>query len=392
MSRVYLVVTPFFPEPGDFHGPYVLDQVKAIARTGEYRVVVIKPFPVWKKAEDYEIDGEKVYRCPSWTMPSNVWPNRLSDLLSANALLRKLRSIGIQIKDVAVCHAHVASLGFYSLAIKRRNPQCLSAVQHHGFDVFGLTDGIFAGKKWHDRLCIRRGRRICNAVDLNIGVSKKTLDYVKSYPGVSLKKEYVLYNGVDTSKFYPPAVASKNARFTIGCIGNFWPIKDQMTLIRAVERIVNSGHNDIFVRFIGTGVTRSDCEQYVKDHSLVDYVSFENEVMHNQLLSFYQSLDLFVLPSYWEAFGCVYTEAYACGVPFIAVKGQGIAEIIPDDEQEMWLISKGDDEYLAVLIMNYMRSRHSQSLLMPASIDHLINNYLSFVIMIDRDNYKQYLS
>ncbi len=370
------MVTPFFPEPGDFHGPYVLDQVKAIARTGDYRVVVIKPFPFWKKAVDYEIDGVKVYRCPSWALPSNVWPNWLSDILSANALLRKLRSIGVQIKDIAVCHAHVASLGFYSLAIKRKNPQCLSSVQHHGFDVFGLTDGFFAGKKWHDRLCIRRGRQICNSVDLNIGVSKKTLDYVKSYPGVSLKKEYVLYNGVDTSKFYPPAVASKNARFTIGCIGNFWPIKDQMTLIRAVEHIVNSGIKDILVRFIGTGVTRSDCEQYVRDHSLTEYISFENEVMHDQLLSFYQALDLFVLPSYWEAFGCVYTEAYACGVPFIAVKGQGISEIVPEEDHDSWLIERGDADSLSNLIENCMTNHPKQKLSEEIDIDKTIKKMM----------------
>ena len=99
--------------------------------------------------------------------------------------------------------------------------------------------------------------------------------------------------------------------------------------------------------------------------------------MHEQLLSFYQSLDLFVLPSYWEAFGCVYTEAYACGVPFIAVKGQGISEIIPEDEKDCWLIEKGDDASLAELLQSYINYSCKQTVSIPYQINQLVNTYLT---------------
>ena len=376
MAKVYLVVTPFFPEPDNFRGPYVLDQVKSLQRVSDYKVIVVKPYPFWKKSPDYEIDGIQVYRCPSWNLPTNLWQNKLSDYLSAQSLKTKLKEVGVDIKDIAVCHTHVASLGFYALAIKKSNPSCVAVVQHHGFDVFGLTDGKLAKYKWHENHCIRYGRDICNAMDLNIGVSQKTLDYVKSYPGVKLKREYVLYNGVDPTKFYPPNQKVKNQNFTIGCIANFWPIKDQITLVRAVERLVKMGKNDILVRFIGTGATREECERYVENNNLSQYFSFEDEVMHDQLFAFYQSLDLFVLPSYWEAFGCVYTEAYACGVPFIAIKGQGISEIIPKEDAEQWLIDKGDDERLATIINNYMICPRYQTLATNVNIDSLITEYI----------------
>ena len=377
MRKVYLVVTPFFPEPNSFRGPYVLDQVKSLQRVSEYRVVVIKPYPFWKKSDEYEIDGVQVYRCPCWNLPSNIWQNKFSDYLSVNSLKGKLKEIGVDIKDIAICHTHVASLGFYALAIKKLNPDCVSVVQHHGFDVFGVTDGKLAKYAWHERHCIRYSRDICNAMDLNVGVSKKTLDYVKAYPGVRLRKEYVLYNGVDTTKFYPPQHKKKNQTFTIGCIANFWPLKDQMTLIRAVERLVIAGNHNILVRFIGTGVTRGECEAYVSENNLCKYFSFENEVMHDELRTFYQSLDLFVLPSYWEAFGCVYTEAYACGVPFIGVKGQGISEIIPEEDTDCWLIKQGDDERLADMILSYMNDKRKQFLSEPYDIDKLIDRYIA---------------
>ena len=377
--KIYLVITPFFPEPGFFEGPYVMDQAKAIESLGDYKVVVIKPYPFYHRAADYEIYNGVVYRCPIFSLPSNLWPNRFCDWLSYRALKRKLRKLGILKRDVSVCHTHVANMGFYALALKKDNPFCISVVQHHGFDVFSLTDGKLAKFKWHQNHCIRYGRRICNQMDLNIGVSNKTLNCLKSYSKVKLKNEYVLYNGVDTRKFYPPIKPPQNKLLTIGCIANFWPIKDQMTLIKAVEQLVIKGEDNIVVHFIGTEITRDMCERYVNSHSLNNYFTFSNEVMHDQLLEFYQSLDLFVLPSYWEAFGCVYTEAFACGVPFIAVKGQGISELLLDNDVNNWLIDKGDYKELSHLIENFIKTRPQQKLSQPIDIITLINAYLKYI-------------
>ena len=84
-----------------------------------------------------------------------------------------------------------------------------------------------------------------------------------------------------------------------------WQIKDQITLIKAVEILLKEGFEDIKVTFIGTGVTRTECEEYVQRQELNNYFEFKNEVDHRQLNAFYNTLDLFVLPSYWDAFGCV---------------------------------------------------------------------------------------
>lgn len=111
-----------------------------------------------------------------------------------------------------------------------------------------------------------------------------------------------IYNGVDTSKFFKleSSLSSSSRPFTIGCVANFWELKDQITLIKAVEILVNEGVRRLKTVFIGTGVTREGCEQYVREHGLVNYFEFNNEVDHRQLNTFYNTLDLFVLPSYWD--------------------------------------------------------------------------------------------
>lgn len=378
MKRYYLCITPFFPSPQSFVGPYVLNQVKALSRCSDYRVIVLKPCSFLHNEEDYTYDGVPVYRFKDYTLPSNAYPNALSDKLSVRSLLHKLNKIGININDIAVCHSHVTHLGMYANALKRLNPSIKSVVQHHGFDVMKVTDGIFANHRWHEHRCIKYGVKICNDADLNIGVSQRTLNYVLEQPGIHLKDSYVLYNGIDTSLFSPTAIANpKSDTFLIGCVANFWELKDQITLIKAVHRLVKNGETNLKVIFIGSGYTRQMCEDYIRQNSLDSYFEFRKEVMNDKLPDFYRSLDLFVLPSYWEAFGCVYIEAYSCGVPFIGVKGQGISEIIPKEDADKWLIDKGDDATLAQLIRrNMIGEQANQKLSISVDADSLITEYL----------------
>jgi len=51
MKKVYLQLTPFFPTPTRFQGPYIYDQVKAIERNSEYTVIVIKVHPFYRKID-----------------------------------------------------------------------------------------------------------------------------------------------------------------------------------------------------------------------------------------------------------------------------------------------------------------------------------------------------
>lgn len=378
-SKVYLVITPFFPEPNSFRGPYVLDQVKAIIRNSKLKVVVLKPYSAFKKEEgDYTIDNIRVYRFKDYTLPSSLFYNKVCDWLSGLSLQRKLRTIGIDISNISYCHCHVNELGHYGIFLKKKNPNIKTMVQHHGFDVYSQTLGILGKYKWHQCLCESYGVSISNNVDLNIGVSNVTLSFLLNKKGSQPKATYVLYNGVDKSLFYPQQ-RNKRRIYRIGCIANFWPLKDQKTLLKAIDLIVTNGVQKIKVIFIGTGPTLDDCINYVKTKKLETYVEFRNEVKHEELPKFYNSLDLFVLPSYYEAFGCVYAEAYSCGIPFIGVYGQGISEIVDISQKERCLISKGDYKKLSELILYNMENTQTESLSIDIDIDVLISKFLNYI-------------
>jgi glycosyltransferase involved in cell wall biosynthesis len=371
----YITITPFFPTPTNFRGPFVYDQIKAIQELGNYEVIVMKPKPWYSSEKDYEFDGISVFLFKTFELPSNILPG-LFDSLSILFFKQKLKNIGININSIQVVHSHVTALGIFANATKKVNPNANSILQHHGFDVLSLENGKLRNVNWHRKWIRNYGIKICNAIDLHVGVSKKTLDNLFGFSKIKVKGSYVLYNGVNFEKFYFIPNSKDSNYFTISCVGNFWTLKDQITLLKATKILVDSGFDTIKVKLVGTGETVPLCKQYVIKNKLDDYIEFIDQLPHNQLVHFYNSSDLFVLPSYWEAFGCVYTEAFACGVPFIAVEGQGIAELIPEIDHSKWLIKKEDYKGLALKIQEFKIQKYKQVLNESVDINYFISKFL----------------
>lgn len=399
-KQYYICVTPFFPSPIRWQGAYVLDQVKAIQRNSDYEVVVFKTNPLGLKEDDYEMDGIKVHVIRPFLMPSYIL-NGLTEGLVGRLFVRKLKTLGINPNQVAFVHCHTASHGAFGLGIKKVNPEAKVLIQFHDLDPYTLRNGKWADKRWNVRYRARKSLSAFNRADMLISISTpvqnnllafpkarpqemypsylQRLERVKDFPNVKPKNTYVLYNGVDTSVFN--AVSSLDSchdknKFRIGCIGNFQELKDHITLIKAFNLLHKRGYKNMVLSLLGTGETKNTCVKYLEENNLMQYVEWSEEVSHEHLPEFYHSLDLFVLPSIYEGFGCVYTEAYACGVPFMGVYDQGAAEVIEPNERDKWLISPHDYKTLADLIERYYKERYVQHLCQPYDINELMTVFL----------------
>lgn len=380
-KNIYLEITPFFPTEESFRGPYIYDQVKAIEINSDYDVVVVKTVSAFSSEKDeiYEYRGIKVYNFKVIDFPSSVLPG----LFHAINLLRFERflkeTIGIKPEEIAFVHSHVAyPAGALGVDFGRKH-NIKNFIQHHGLDVMQLSNGrLLKGKakKLNNAFIKRRFLKSVNRTDLNIGVSQKVVDELQKVDGFSNSNSYVLYNGVDTKKFFKKPT-EKSDKFTIGCIGNFWKIKDQITLLKALDILINEkGTKNIRVIFVGSGPTLEECKRYVQEKVLNNFVEFQNEIDHTKLNDFYNSLDLFVLPSYYEAFGCVYAEALQVGVPIIGVKGQGIEEIIKEDDRNSFLINKGNAIQMAELIQDFIETDPAYTVSYKLNINSLISVFI----------------
>lgn len=399
----YLCVTPFFPSPGNWRGAYVLDQVKALQRNSDYDVRVF--VGGGKNDSDYEIDGITVYRYKTREMPSNIL-NGIFNGYNARSFVKRVLSLGINPEDIAFVHCHVSMRAACGLALKKLNPKIKVLLQHHDLDPFNLRSGVIGrNNRFNIRYRAKKAIALYNQVDLHICISnacresllhfpntrqgeiyedcKRSLALCKGLPSIHPKNTYVLYNGVDCRMFNKgkgsTTMRKENSIIKIGCIANFQELKDHFTLIKAFEILHKRGFDNIRLSLLGSGETKEMCVSYLKEQGLYQFVEWPKEVTHDKLPDYYHSLDLFILPSYFEGFGCVFTEAAACGVPFMGCVNQGYSEYISDEEKNKWLIEPGNFIQLANNIEAYMKFSFSQKLCKTYDIDELIQGYLSYI-------------
>lgn len=396
----YLCASPFFPSSNNWRGSYILDQVKAIARHSNYKVVVFATHPLNEKVEDYVRDGIQVYSIRPLLMPS-YFLNGLTEGIVGRLFVRKLCQMGINPKDVAFVHCHTASHAAFGFGVRRVNSNTKVLIQFHDLDPYTLRNGKWADKRWNVRYRAKKSLSAFERADLLISISTPVqenlvafpmarpqetyssylarLEQLKDFPSLKSRKTYVLYNGVDCTVFKPADTVKDNGIFRIGCISNFGDLKDHITLIKAFEILIRKGYFNMRLSLLGTGETRHMCEEYIRNHGLEEYVEWPQEIAHEKLPEYYHSLSLFVLPSVFEGFGCVYTEAYACGVPFMGVFDQGAAEMIASEQRDKWLIRPHDYVHLAELIEMYKMKPEKQMLCQSYDINILIKNYLRYL-------------
>jgi len=375
-KKTYLVITPFFPSKNSFVGSYIFDQINEIRNQSDFNIKVIKVVSAFSVEKDYKFEGFEIMIFRVMDLPCFISPGIFNEL-NTNRFKSFLKNK--KINDVIISHAHVS----YPASYLQNILDCKKIVQHHGLDVLQLLNGRsnFIMKLQKNYL-IRNTIRQLNQSDLNIGVSELVLSQLREYPTYSPKDELVLYNGVDTSKFYP-IKGDVNRSFTIGSVANFWEIKDQITLIKAIELLILDGINDIQLKLIGTGKTLDLCKKFVKDHNLSEFVIFEKERAHNLINSFYNEIDLFVLPSYYEALGCVYLESWSTNTPFIAIKCQGISELIPDYEINNLLADEKSPSSLKEKILGEYKKKRSFPFDEKYDIKNTIKEFMNYSFFTD---------
>lgn len=394
-KSTYLYITPFFPSPDSWRGAYCLDFVKALRKTRpDVRIEVF----VAGDGDDYEIDGVKVWRFKERLLKGFVLPF-LFRRRNERSFLAAVERAGVNLEDVAICHGNTARFAIYPLAVKRLNPKIKTLLHHHDLASFGLNLGVFHKCSLYNVFLFRQLRKLHEAIDCHVFISEASRrsflaapnaswtvydDYKAQMCGpklfgcrpVRIKDSIVLHNGVDVGLFKPLNTRNKRKDFVIGCVGNFGKLKDQMTLLKVVhiiKVITNYTKGTIKVVFVGSGEMMADCKRFAVDNGID--AEFRKEVRHEDLPRFYQELDLFVLPSYFEGFGCVYTEAWSCGVPFIACEGQGIEDMIAPEDCDKWLCKPQDANDLAGKISAYMKNRYPQNLTAPVDIQTLVGNF-----------------
>lgn len=123
----------------------------------------------------------------------------------------------------------------------------------------------------------------------------------------------------EMKKRYPP----KNILY----VGNFIAHKGVLNLIKAFQKL---NMDNVGLILVGDGIEKSVYLKYIKEHQIKN-VFFEGFVQKEDIVKYYKTADVFVLPSFNEVWGLVVNEAMACGLPVISSKLAGVTQDLVKD-------------------------------------------------------------
>ncbi|HDR9277111.1 glycosyltransferase family 4 protein [Burkholderia vietnamiensis] len=159
----------------------------------------------------------------------------------------------------------------------------------------------------------------------------------------------VIPYAANVTRFHPLEERGRDTnRFNILCVGQISLRKGQLYLLEAVKQL-----NDRHLHVTLIGQIDSTIESLLSPYRhLFTHIP---RVDNAQLNSYYNAADLFVLPSLEEGLAVVLCEALATGLPIVATRESGAAEII-EHERSGKIVPSGCVEALAKAIIEMASS------------------------------------
>ena len=267
---------------------------------------------------------------------------------AVSALLKTKRFLKLQKTKIVHCHLFDAALIGLSAAklggVKKRIYTRHHSTYHHLYHPGSV--------KW-DKLCNRLSTDI-------ISISNVVSETLKEKENVPASKISVIHHGFDLQKFsHPdPSITAPlrkkynpfNKHPVIGVISRFTEWKGVQYIVPAFKNILNNYPNALLLLFNAEGNYAAEINKMLGElpENSVKKIVFENDIT-----SVYPLFDLFVhtpIDSHSEAFGQVYIEALAAGIPGIFTLSGIANEFIENKVNALVVPSKNSEAIQEAII------------------------------------------
>jgi len=197
--------------------------------------------------------------------------------------------------------------------------------------------------------------RLANLLtDHIIAVSASTRDFLIQQEGVPADKITIIYNGVDLERFHTAPDSSTRATWRqarglpadtplVAGVGRLRRQKNFPLFLRVAREVLREMPQAAFV-IAGEGPDRQDLEILARDLGIASQVHFLGYV--SDMTELYAGVDVLLMTSHAEGTPLTVLEAMAMGVPVVATRVDGMAEVL-EDGVDAYLVSPGDLAALA---------------------------------------------
>lgn len=348
-----LIISGFWPtNKNAITGIFVVQQVRALVLRG-FEVTVVLSKPIWKVAEKFLRPDElglpvdkvtlteiRILRLPEH-LSHSVFSLRINAFFTGERISLCLRNVKRKTPHLDGCIIHGQRYAMWSLPLWKRKIDSPILCVLHGMDPLLKKLATRIKKNSLHWRVLRYSKKI-------VLVGSPLKKYAESL-GFSEKYLTIIPNGFDAD------AVIRDSRITycdrrvvkIVSVSNLVKLKGVDQNIRALG-ILADRYSDLEFEYdiIGDGPEKSTCVELANDLGLGDRVHFLGRLSHEETMVGVANSDIFSLPSWGEAFGVVYLEAMAHGLPVIGCWSNGAADIFQNGEQG-FLIPPHDLEALA---------------------------------------------
>lgn len=168
-----------------------------------------------------------------------------------------------------------------------------------------------------------------------VTVSKDIKETLENNYGFRKGNISVIQNGIEVQKMQ--RMKDNGGTFVIGSAGRLSPVKDYPFMIE-ISKEVQKMTNHIRFQLAGSGPEWPKLHGMIDRYSLSDVFELKGHV--DNIADFYRELDLYINTSFHEGIPMSILEAMVQGIPIVAPRVGGLAEIIDDGVQGYLLDSR----------------------------------------------------
>ena len=258
--------------------------------------------------------------------------------LESQALLRGVRFIGLDFftslfdlhlasklhaalagRRYALSHLHGLRAAHHSVQAPLRDSLGRLVYTVHGLHQLHLPPPL----RWAANVA---ERRVMRRVDARVFVSQADQAAAVAARLVPRAGESrVIHNGVDVQRV--ASVASLERIYDVAFVGRHDRPKGPLAAARILARLAAAGRR---CTMAGAGPLHAECAALLRTLPGGDRVSCEGELGRAEALALIARTRVLIMPSLWEGLPLLPMEAMALGVPVVATRLPGIAEVIDD--------------------------------------------------------------
>lgn len=212
---------------------------------------------------------------------------------------------------------------------------------------------------------------VCLTNEFNEQVKKKIRSLYRC------KKVTIIPNGIDLALYKPTEKNKNNTVFNIGMQSRIVNIKDHTTLLKAfalVKKQEDKRGKKLTLKIAGDGELKKELIKLSEELKINNDVIFTGMLNEQDLITFLQSLDVYIHASLGETMSTAIMQAMACALPVIASDVSGINNMLAADVTGI-LVPPKNEFLLADAIINCIRTPTFRQSLSQKAYAYAVTNF-----------------